>query len=89
MLFVGSLYVALISVKEEVHKKASQLYAFIKERIQDMSQSQAEFNQAITNFRRSHGSSSSSMSGEDYNAVNASLLKILYEATSNTLVSVN
>ena len=39
VLFVGSLLVALITVKEDVNKKAAELYMFVKERFKEMSES--------------------------------------------------
>ena len=84
VLFVGSLSVALISVREEVNKKASELFMYVKERFKDMSESDEALEQGKRAFRRTKGA----MSAEEFSTVNSALFKILYETTSNTLVSI-
>ena len=81
VLFVGSLSVALISVKEDVNKKASELFMYVKERFKAMAESDEALEQGKRAFRRTNGA----MSAEEFSTVNSALFKILYEATSNTL----
>ena len=85
MLFVGSLSVALLTVKEEVNKAASAVFMRLQEQAKDLME-ETELEDFIKSFKRGSGKLDEKIAGFD--AVNGSLFKIIYESISNTLTSV-
>ena len=85
MLFVGSLSVALLTVKEEVNKAASAVFMRLQEQAKDLME-ETELDDFIKSFKRGSHKLDEKIAGFD--AVNGSLFKIIYESISNTLTSV-
>ena len=82
MLFMGSLSVALLTVKEEVNQKVAQVFMYLQEHARELME-ETKLEALITDFKGGHGKI------ESFDAVNGSLFKIIYEAINNTLTLIN
>ena len=81
MLFMGSLSVALLTVKEDVNKSVAQIFMYLQGHAQELME-ETNLLDLITDFKGGHGKI------DAFEAVNGSLFKIIYEAINNTLTSV-
>lgn len=81
MLFIGSLSVALLTVKEDVNKAAAAAFMHVQGHAQELME-ESKLNALITDYKSGSGKI------DGFDVVNGSLFKIIYEAISNSLTSV-